>query len=215
MTEQLTFDCVYEIKNQQVSDFYINFEEQVFYAAGPGVDKEPGDTPHQYKVVRYDMSTGESTSVRNNGQQIVAGRLAHICPGQFITSDADIYEETGAKIGEVIGTNGTKLKNQINDLVMHETIFLDSAHNLLEVYGCEKNQTTHRRTIELNYTPDIYPGYHSWETTDDGEITMPILAEDDVFEFIGIQSVNVRTGEVIVHLFDEPVYRLHAVARFV
>lgn len=214
ITEALTVDCLYEMKNQQVTDFYIDFEQQVFFGAGAGLGKEEGDDGEQYKIVKYNMQTGEETSVRNNGKQILAGRLTHICPNQFITSDGDIYHESGEKIGEVIGTRGEKLKNQINDLVMNETIFLDYDYNLLEVYGCENNQVKHLRTIELDYTPDIYPGYHSWETTDSGEITMPILSEEDIFESIGIQSVNVRTGEVAVYLFDEPIYRLHSVARF-
>jgi len=215
INEEIELNCLYEVKNQQVTDFYIDFDKQVFYAAGSGVGQEAGESPSQYKVVKYDMQTGEETIVRNDGKHIIAGRLTHICPGQFITSDADIYEETGEKIGEVVGTNKHKLNAQINDIAMNETTFVDGDHNLFEVYGCENNQIKHRRTIELKYPPDLYPVYYSWETADNGEITMPIRSEDDVFEYIGMQSVNVRTGEVTVHLFDEPVYRVHAIARFV
>jgi hypothetical protein len=215
ITEELTVNCLYEVKNQQVTDFYIDFTKQVFYGAGPGVGKESGDKNTQTKVVKYDMQTGEETSVRYKDQHIVAARLTNICPGQFITSDADIYLETGEKIGEVIGTKGKKVDDQINDLVMKETTFLDYDNKLMEVYGCEDNKVKHKRTIHLDYEPNTYPGYFSWETTDEGEITMPIDSGDDIFEFIGFQSVNTRTGEVEVHLFDEPVSQLHSIARFV
>jgi hypothetical protein len=211
---EVELDCLYELKNQRLDDFYINFEEQVFYVAGPGVGENDTEAEQQYKVMKYDMHTGEGIDIRNNGQQIIASRLTHICPGQFITSEADIYLETGEKIGEVIGTKGKKLKNQINDLVMNEVAFLDYENNLLEIYNCNKNTISHVRTIELAYVPDIYPEYRAWETTDDGEISMPIRSTEDSFLYPGFQSINLRTGEVQVHLFDEPVYRLHAVARF-
>jgi len=215
ITEAITVDCLYEIKNQQVDDFYIDFENQVFYGAGPGVGKEPEDKNTQTKVVKYNMQTGEETIVKNNGKHIEALRLTNICPGQFITDDGDIHRETGEKIGEIVDKNGEKLIAQINDLKMQTTIFVGSDRKSLEVYGCEDNQTKHMKTIELSYEPDIYPTYHSWETADNGEITMPIRSEDDIFEYIGFQSVNTRTGEVEVHLFDEPVSQLHSIARFV
>jgi len=207
-------ECLYDINNQQVDDFYIDFERQVFYAAGPGV---PGDNRRgvEDKVVKYSMVTGEEENVRNDGKQIVAARLSNICPGTFITSDADIYRETGEKIGEIRGSKGQQVYHQINDLVAGETAFLDYDNKLLEVYGCDNDQVSHRRTIQLNYEPNTYPGYHSWETTDTGEITLPIEVRNEWTEYIGFQSINLRTGEVQVHLFDEPVYKLHAVARFV
>jgi hypothetical protein len=214
MNDQLEINCLYEIKNQQINDFYIDFENEVFYGAGAGVKKEPGDTDQQHKIVQYNMQTGEEKSVRTNGKHILADRLTHICPGQFITSDGDIYRETGEKIGEVIGRDGKQVNSQINDVTDNTTIFLGNDDKSLEVYGCKDNKTTRIKTIELEYMPNIYPTSHSWETSDDGEISMPIRSDDDIFEFIGFQSVNVRTGEVQVHLFDEPVYRLHAVARF-
>jgi len=213
LSDDLQFDCVYEARNQQITDFYFDFDQEVFYGAGPGIS-----TIHdggEYKVVKYNMRTGEETEVQNNGDHIIAGRLTNICPGEFITSDADIYSESGEKVGEVIGANGTKLKNQINDLINNETTFLDYDNNLLEVYGCENNKVKHKRTINLTYGPRIYPAYHSKETTDEGEISMPIAEIGEIFEYIGFQSVNLRTGEVQVHLFDERVHMLHAVARFV
>jgi len=214
INEKIEVDCLYEIKNQQVDDFYLDFSRQTFYAAGPGVGKEAGELQQQLKVVKYDMQTGEETSLKNNGRHIIAARVTNICPGQFVTSDAEIYQETGEKIGDLLGTKGQKLHNQINDLVMNETTFLDYDNMLLEVYGCENNKIIHKRTINLNYEPNTYPAAHSWETTDEGEISMPINEKDDIFKFIGFQSVNTRTGVVEVYLFDEPVYRLHAIARF-
>jgi len=215
ITEAISVDCLYEVKNQQINDFYIDFENQVFYGAGQGVGKEPGDKSEQIKVVKYNMQTGEETSIRNQGEHIEALRLTNICPGQFITDDGDIHRETGEKIGEVLGAKGKKVQNQINDVLVNETTFLDYDNKLMEVYGCEGNKVQHRRTIKLDYEPNTYPAYYSWETTNDGEITMPIQAKDDIFESIGFQSVNTRTGEVEVHLFDEPVYELHSIARFV
>jgi len=215
LTDDLKVNCLYEMKNQRVDDFYFNFSEQIMYGAGPGVGKEPGEISQQYKVMKYNLRTGEEETVWNNGSHILAGRLTNICPGEFITSDGDIYKETGEKVGEIIGTSGEKLNSQINDLTMNETTFLDYDNNLLEVYGCEGGVVRHRRTVQLDYQPNIYPVYYAWETTDDGEITMPINDPDDIFEFIGFQSVNVRTGEIEVYMFDEPVYELHAIARFV
>jgi len=214
INEAVEMECLYDINNQQVNDFYIDFERQVFYAAGPGVP-EDNRRGVEDKVVKYSMITGKEESVRNDGKQIVAARLSNVCPGIFITSEADIYRETGEKIGRLTGTKEQQVYNQINDLVAGEAAFLDYDNKLLEVYGCDKGQVVHRRTIELNYAPNTYPGYHSWETTDEGEVTLPINEEDDNFSFIGFQSVNLRTGEVQVHLFDEPIYNLHAVARFV
>jgi len=213
LTNDWQFECLYEAKNQQLTDFYFDFDNQVFYGAGPGVSAIHGGG--EFKVTKYDMQTGEEIDLRNAGEKIVAGRLTSICPGQFITSDGDIYRETGEKIGEVIGTTGKKLSSQVNDVVGGKTVFLDSDSKLMEVYTCKNNKTTHERTIKLTQRPNLYPVYHSWETTDDGEISMPIRSDDNIFEHIGFQSVNVRTGEVQVHLFDERVHEVHAVARFV
>jgi len=214
INEQTEIDCLYDVKNQQIHDFYIDFENQVFYSAGPGVNKKSKDMDQEYKVLQYNMQTGEEVTIKYNEHEIEADRLTHICPGQFITGDGDIYQETGEKIGEVIGTKGKKLNTQINDLSMNETTFLDYDNKLLEVYGCEDSKLNHRRTIILEYEPNIYPDYYSWETTDEGEITMPIDSGDNIFEYIGFQSVNTRSGEVQVYLFDESVYNLHSIARF-
>jgi len=164
--------------------------------------------------MKYDMQTGDGVAIKSDGKQILAGRLTHICPGQFITGAGDIYKETGEKIGEVVSLNGDKLDAQINDLTNNTTIFVGKGDKSLEVYDCANNTIKHIRTIELKYEANLYPAYHSWETTDAGEITMPIISQEDSFESIGFQSVNTRTGIVEVHLFDEPVYRLHAIARF-
>jgi len=213
ITESLAVDCLYEIKNQQVSDFYIDFAKQTFYTAGLGVGKTAKEMSEQYKVMKYDMQTGEEESVLNNGNHIMADRLTNICPGQFIV-DGDIYLETGEKMGEIKDRQGKKLELQINDVAMSTTAFLGSDKMSLEVYGCKDNKPTHVRTIKLAHEPDIYPAQFSWDTADNGEITMPIDSGDGILEFIGFQSVNTRTGEVEVHLFDEPVYELHSIARF-
>jgi len=215
LNEEAVLDCLYELKNQRPDDFYFDLKNQVFFVAGPGVGETDDESSEQYKVMKYDMRTGAGESVRNNGQQILAGRLTNICPGQFITSDGDIYQETGEKIGEVLDRNGAKLNAQVNDLIMNTTVFIGHYNKSFEVYGCENNNVTHLKTIELSYEANLYPVYFSWETTDDGEISMPIESKDEFFDFIGFQSVNTRTGEVQVHLFDEPVYRLHSIARFV
>jgi len=211
INDKLDVECLFEVKNQQITDFYIDFEQQVFFGAGLGVSSLHGGG--EYKVVKYDMSTGEEKNVRNDGEEITTGRIANICPRQFIV-DGDIYRDTGEKIGVVKDSAGNKLELQINDIAMNSTAFFGADKMSLEVYGCKNNETVHLKTIKLDYAPDIYPASHSSETTDDGEISMPIISDDNIFEFIGFQSVNLRTGEIQVHLFDERVYELHAVARF-
>jgi hypothetical protein len=210
--DETDVECLYEIKNQQISDFYIDFEQQVFFGAGLGVSATHGGG--EYKLTKYDMKSGDEIRMYSDGEGIVADRLSHICPRQFIV-DGDIYRDTGEKIGVVKDSEGNKLELQINDIAMNTTAFFGADKRSLEVYGCKGNETVHLKTIKLDYAPDIYPGSHSSETTDDGEISMPIISEDNIFEAIGFQSVNIRTGEVQVHLFDERVYELHAVARFV
>jgi len=210
INEITELECYYDIDNQQVTDFYIDFDRQIFYASGPGVSIDEDKRP-QLKVVQYNMRTGAEIIVG----QIASERLANVCLHQFITDEGIVYRETGEKIGEIIGTKGKQLQRYINDQRERETTFLDYEHNLLEVYGCDNNTVRHRRTIHLKYKPSIYPVSHARETTDDGEITLPISEEDDIFSFIGFQSINLRTGEVQVHLFDEPVYKIHAIARFV
>jgi len=207
-------ECLYEINNQQIDDFYIDFDNEVFYGSGAGVSSDDSRQA-ELKVVEYNMRTGEETVLQSNGRKITSQRLANICPGQFVTDDGDVYMETGEKISEVFGTKGKKLQRYINDAVKKEAAFLDYDNNLLEVYGCRNDEVTHLRTIILENKPSIYPVTHSWETTDSGEISMPIRSEENTSEYLGFQSINLRTGEVQVYLFDEPVYKLHAVARFV
>jgi len=213
ISDDLQFDCLYKAKNQQLTDFYFDFENQVFYGAGLGVHPVRGGG--EYKVVKYDMQSGEEIDIRNEGEQIMTSRLTNICLGHFITSDGNIYRETGEKVGEVIGTKGKRLNSPVNDIVKNTTAFVDYDNKLIEVYGCKNDEISHIRTIGLSYEPNLYPVSHSWETTDNGEISMPIDLEGDIFEYIGFQSINLRTGEVQVHLFDERVHMLHAVARFV
>jgi len=212
INEEIRVTCLYEVKNQQLSDFYIDFEKQIFFGAGLGVSPIHGGG--DYKIVKYDMRINTETIMMNNSKLIASDRLTNICPGQFIV-DGDIYQETGKKIGEVKDSQGNKLELQINDIGTNTTAFLGADDMSLEVYGCKNNKTSYLKTIKLNNSPNIYPASQSWETTDDGEISMPIQSEDNIFEFIGFQSVNLRTGEIQVHLFDERVHMLHAVARFV
>jgi len=212
VTEMLEVNCLHEAKNQQITDFYFDFDKQVFYGAGMGVSAAHGGG--EYKVVKYNMQTGEEITLEYAGKRIEADRLTNICPGQFIV-DGDIYEDTGNKIGEVQDAAGNRLEVQINDVSNNVVAFLGADNMSFEIYGCEDNETVHHKTIKLKHAANLYPVSHSWETTDAGEISMPIESAEHIFSYIGFQSVNLRTGEVQVHLLEEAVYFLHAVARFV
>ncbi|GBU10388.1 hypothetical protein AwErysi_00040 [Erysipelotrichaceae bacterium] len=212
--EKQTVECQYEVENHQITDFYFNFDENTLFATGTGSGVETGDMMDQYKVVKYDLMTGVETILKHGGEHILGARLANICPGQFITSNGNIYTTDGEKIGAIIGTSGQQLSGLVNDQIAGTAAFMDYDNNLFEVYSCENNTPVLQRVIELSHEPDTFPESYSRESADNGEISMRIRSNEDFSETIGIQSVNLRSGKVEVYYFDEPVTNIHAVARF-